>query len=283
MADEIYKALCPTSVREDKFVKSKNRQRNDLHKYIVILQRLDDTTAKPSSSTSTKSSASEMKNISTILFSNLHGIRVLDRAPNERVTTTSEHLIINDLKYSKKCVNYIQESAQINSFIDFLKIIFSIKECKNEIPKEIQKLKILNLCLKWWFNVISQIIPYTSVENLASDFIDVMEILQWFLKFDYLPTISFNKILAKHSLNEIVLTDEERDLYSVMDYYYTANDFDAFDSIIDKPFFSMLKFNHLFSGLPVGRCSKTIARDFINDNITTMEYLINPSEVSSFF
>uniref|UniRef100_A0AC35FYL5 ELM2 domain-containing protein n=1 Tax=Panagrolaimus sp. PS1159 TaxID=55785 RepID=A0AC35FYL5_9BILA len=63
-----------------------------------------------------------------------------------------------------------------------------------------------------------------------------------------------------------------------MDYYYTPNDSDAFDSIIDKLFFSMLKFNHLFSGLPVGRCCKAIARDFIKDNITTMEYLINPSE-----
>uniref|UniRef100_A0AC35FWU7 Uncharacterized protein n=1 Tax=Panagrolaimus sp. PS1159 TaxID=55785 RepID=A0AC35FWU7_9BILA len=88
MADEVYKALCPTSEREDKFVKSKNRQRNDLHKYIVILQRLDDAEVKHSFSTSTKSSAYEIKNISTMLLSNLHGIRLLDRSANERVSTT---------------------------------------------------------------------------------------------------------------------------------------------------------------------------------------------------
>uniref|UniRef100_A0A914ZCZ5 Uncharacterized protein n=1 Tax=Panagrolaimus superbus TaxID=310955 RepID=A0A914ZCZ5_9BILA len=103
-----------------------------------------------------------------------------------------------------------------------------------------------------------------------------MEILWWYLKFDYCPAVCFNKILAKHSLNEMVLPQPQGNYFPVMDYsiVFEENTFSSFD----EAFISMLKYNQLFSDLPNNSgCCKTIARDFIKDNIATFEYLLDPS------
>uniref|UniRef100_A0AC34F6P0 Uncharacterized protein n=1 Tax=Panagrolaimus sp. ES5 TaxID=591445 RepID=A0AC34F6P0_9BILA len=122
---------------------------------------------------------------------------------------------------------------------------------------------------------------YKSAVELASDFVDVMEILWCYLKFDYCPAIYFNKILAKHSLPEIYVSGTPRDYFPAMDYaiVFEENTFPNFD----ESFISMLKYNPLFSELPnKSGCCKIIATDFINDNIATFEYLVQPSSVEKY-